>query len=140
MPKGTNEIGSPPVITDRGYVQIVVTARGVGRSEGELMRWHAETEVQDHAACIAWAAEQPWSTGDVCLFGTSYYGMNQPNVASLRPPALKAFFCNEICTDFRRHVFRYAGYPNIEFFGLWTGANFTASGMKLYVPPPRKQL
>lgn len=135
VPKGTNEIGSPPVITNRGYVQVVVTARGIGRSEGELMRWHAETEVQDHAACIAWAAEQPWSTGDVCLFGTSYYGMNQPNVASLRPPALKAFFCNEICTDFRRHVFRYAGYPNIEFFGLWTGANFTASGVKLYVPP-----
>ena len=135
VPKGTNEIGSPPVITDRGYVQVVVTARGIGRSEGELMRWHAEGEVQDHLACLAWCAEQPWSTGDVCLFGTSYYGMNQPTIAAHRPPALRAFFCNEICTDFRRHVFRYAGYPNIEFFGLWTGANFTASGIKRYVPP-----
>lgn len=135
VPKGTNEIGSPPVITGRGYVQVVVTARGIGRSEGELMRWHAESEVQDHLACVAWCAEQSWSSGDVCLFGTSYYGMNQPTIAAHRPPALKAFFCNEICTDFRRHVFRYAGYPNIEFFGLWTGANFTASGVKLYVPP-----
>lgn len=135
VPKGTNEIGSPPVITDRGYAQVVVTARGVGRSEGKLRRWHAESEVQDHLACVAWAGEQPWSSGDVCLFGTSYYGMNQPTVAAHRPPALKAFFCNEICTDFRRHVFRYAGYPNIEFFGLWTGANFTAKGVKLYVPP-----
>jgi uncharacterized protein len=135
VPKGTNEIGSPPIITGRGYVQVVVTARGIGRSEGELMRWHAESEVQDHLAYVAWCAEQSWSTGDVCLFGTSYYGMNQPTIAAHRPPALKAFFCNEICTDFRRHVFRYAGYPNIEFFGLWTGANFTASGVKLHVPP-----
>jgi putative CocE/NonD family hydrolase len=135
VPKGTNEIGSPPIITGRGYVQVVVTARGIGRSEGELMRWHAESEVQDHLACVAWCAEQSWSTGDVCLFGTSYYGMNQPTIAAHRPPALKAFFCNEICTDFRRHIFRYAGYPNIEFFGLWTGANFTASGVKLHVPP-----
>jgi putative CocE/NonD family hydrolase len=135
VPKGTNEIGSPRLITDRGYVQVVVTARGIGRSEGELMRWHAESEVQDHLACVAWASEQPWSSGEVCLFGTSYYGMNQPTIASHRPPALKAFFCNEICTDFRRHVFRYAGYPNIEFFGLWSGANFTASGVKLHVPP-----
>ena len=140
VPKGTNEIGSPPVITSRGYVQVVVTARGVGRSEGELRRWHAESEVQDHLACVAWAGEQPWSTGDVCLFGTSYYGMNQPTIAAHRPPALKAFFCNEICTDFRRHVFRYAGYPNIEFFGLWTGANFTARGVKLYVPPVLRAL
>ena len=135
VPKGTNEIGSPPVITDRGYAQVVVTARGVGRSEGELRRWHAESEVQDHLACVAWAGEQPWSSGDVCLFGTSYYGMNQPTIAAHRPPALKAFFCNEICTDFRRHVFRYAGYPNVEFFGLWTGANFTAKGVKLHIPP-----
>ncbi|KAF0097219.1 MAG: acyl esterase [Rhodospirillaceae bacterium] len=140
VPKGTNEIGSPPVITGRGYAQVVVTARGVGRSEGELRRWHAESEVQDHLACVAWASEQPWSTGDVCLFGTSYYGMNQPTIAAHRPPALKAFFCNEICTDFRRHVFRYAGYPNIEFFGLWTGANFTAKGVKLYVPPVARAL
>ena len=115
VPKGTNEIGSPPIVTDRGYAQVVVTARGVGRSEGELRRWHAESEVQDHLACVAWAGEQPWSSGDVCLFGTSYYGMNQPTIAAHRPPALKAFFCNEICTDFRRHVFRYAGYPNVEF-------------------------
>lgn len=135
VPKGTNEIGSPPVITGRGYAQVVVTARGVGRSEGELRRWHAESEVQDHLACVAWAGEQAWSSGDVCLFGTSYYGMNQPTIAAHRPPALKAFFCNEICTDFRRHVFRYAGYPNVEFFGLWTGANFTSKGVKLYVPP-----
>ena len=34
MPKGTNEVGSPPVLTDRGYVQVLASRRGMGRSEG----------------------------------------------------------------------------------------------------------
>ncbi|ODU03653.1 MAG: hypothetical protein ABS81_13235 [Pseudonocardia sp. SCN 72-86] len=31
IPTGTNEIGSPPVLTDRGYCQVVVERRGMGR-------------------------------------------------------------------------------------------------------------
>ncbi|WP_348644265.1 CocE/NonD family hydrolase [Methylocystis sp. H4A] len=33
-PTGSNEIGSPPVFTARGYVQVVVERRGMGRSDG----------------------------------------------------------------------------------------------------------
>lgn len=135
FPKGTNEIGSPPIITDRGYVQVVVTARGTGRSEGKPLPWHCEPEVDDFLRCIEWAAEQSWSTGDVVMFGTSYYGMNQASVASRRPPMLRAFFANEICTDFRRHVFRYGGHPGADFVGLWAGANFTPGEIGRYVPP-----
>lgn len=139
-PKGTNEIGSPRLFTDRGYVQVVITARGVGRSEGEPVFWHCDREIDDVEACIAWAAEQPWSSGDVVMFGTSYYGMIQPAVAARRPPALRAFFCNEICTDLARHVFRYGGHPNADFFSLWAGANFTRSGMGRHIPPVLRAL
>jgi hypothetical protein len=135
FPKGTNEIGSPPVITDRGYVQVVVTARGIGRSGGEPMPWHCEPEIDDYVRCIAWAAEQPWSNGDIVMFGTSYYGMNQAAVAARRPPMLRAFFANEICTDFRRHVFRYGGHPNSDFVSLWAGANFTPGEIGRDIPP-----
>src|SRR5260370_1209894 len=31
IPTGSNEIGSPPIFTDRGYVLIVVAPRGMGR-------------------------------------------------------------------------------------------------------------
>src|SRR5437763_483038 len=48
IPKGTNEIGSPPVAADRGYVQAVVTARGIGRSQGVLQPWLCEREIDDH--------------------------------------------------------------------------------------------
>jgi predicted acyl esterase len=135
VPKGSNEIGAPPIATDRGYVQVVVTARGIGRSQGRLQPWLCEAEIADHLACIDWAARQPWSNGQVCLFGTSYYGMNQPAVAARRPPALRAFFANEICTNYRRQLFRYGGVFNADFLSLWLGANFTPVGMRRRVPP-----
>jgi small-conductance mechanosensitive channel len=37
--------------------------------------------VDDHERSIAWVAAQPWSNGNVVLFGTSYDAMVQPLVA-----------------------------------------------------------
>jgi uncharacterized protein len=59
------------------------------------------------------------------LFGTSYYGMTQPFVAARRPPALLAFFANEICTDLYRHLVQFGGVPQLLFLDIWMGANFT---------------
>jgi putative CocE/NonD family hydrolase len=125
----------PPVFTDRGYAQIVVTRRGMGRSEGQAGVFFNPQDVDDHERCIAWAAEQPWCNGDVVLFGTSYYGMTQPLVAIRRPPALKAFFCNEICTDYFRHIMQFGGVFGLYFVDLWAGANFTETMVRLRVPP-----
>jgi uncharacterized protein len=55
-PTGTNEIGSPPVFTNRGYAHVVVSRRGVGRSQGESVIFFNDTDVEDHAKAIAWAA------------------------------------------------------------------------------------
>ena len=69
------------------------------------------------------------------LFGTSYYGMVQPQVAVRRPPALKAFFSNEMCTDYFRHIVQFGGAPALYFVSLWMGANFTRTQIRLHVPP-----
>src|SRR6266540_3129047 len=135
VPTGSNEIGSPPVFTDRGYAPVVVTRRGMGRSDGEAGVFFNAQDVEDHERCIAWAAAQPWCDGRVVLFGTSYYGMTQVQVAVRRPPALKAFFCNEICTDYVRQIARFGGTFNAFFIGLWLGANFTKTQYRLRVPP-----
>lgn len=140
VPTGTNEIGSPPIIASRGYVHVIVNARGTGCSEGTLQPWHCKAEVDDHQRCVEWAAAQPWCNGDVCLFGTSYYGMNQPEIAARQLPMLKAFFCNEICTDFRRHLFRYGGVFNADFLSLWLGANFTPEAMHRRMSPLKRAL
>jgi putative CocE/NonD family hydrolase len=139
-PTGSNETGSPPVFTDRGYVHVIATRRGMGRSGGEDAVYLNDRDVEDHAALIGWAAAQPWCDGQVVLFGTSYYGLTQPQVARLRPPALKGLFANEMCTDFFRHIAMFGGAPQPDFFALWMGANFTPLQFRLRVPPLARAL
>jgi uncharacterized protein len=134
-PTGTNETGSPPVFTDRGYAHVIVARRGMGRSQGESTAYFNDQDVEDHAKVIAWAAAQPWCDGQVVLFGTSYYGIVQPQVATLQPPALKGFFSIEMCTDYFRHIVMFGGAPQNDFLALWNGANFTDFQFKLRVPP-----
>ena len=135
VPSGNNETGSPPIFTDRGYIHVIVTRRGMGRSLGKDAVYLNDTDVKDHAKVIQWVAAQPWCDGQVVLFGTSYYGLTQPQVARLRPPALKGFFANEMCTDFFRHIAMFGGAAQPDFFALWMGANFTQFQFNLRVPP-----
>lgn len=135
IPVGTNEIGSPPVFTDRGYVHVVVMRRGMGRSDGETGVFFGEQDVDDLEEVIAWAAAQSWCDGDVVMFGTSYYGIVQTQVAVRRPPALKAIFANEVCTDYFRHIIRFGGTAAPNFVSLWTGSNFTDEVFGRRVPP-----
>ncbi|MEJ2869094.1 CocE/NonD family hydrolase [Actinomycetospora sp. OC33-EN08] len=140
VPTGSNEIGSPPVFTDRGFCPVIVERRGMGRSTGEQVMFFDPQDVDDHEKVIAWAAGQPWCNGEVVLFGTSYYGMTQPLVAARRPPALKAFFANEICTDFVRHLQLFGSVPSAFFLALWMGANFTEARYRQTMPPNRRAL
>ncbi len=73
----------------RGYVCVRVDSRGVGRTPGTLAPFSPQ-EAQDYYDAIEWAARQAWSDGQVGLYGSSYTGTNQWNVANLQPPALKA--------------------------------------------------
>lgn len=140
IPLGSNEIGSPPVFTDRGYCPVVVERRGMGRSTGEQVPPFDPQDTDDEEKVIAWAAEQPWCDGQVVLFGTSYYGVTQPIVAERRPPALKAFFANEICTDNYRHLINFGGVPGLFFLNLWMGANFTQGMQDLRLGPRKRAL
>jgi uncharacterized protein len=135
-PTGTDETGSPPVFTDRGYVHIIATRRGMGRSQGQSVVYFNDQDVADHAQLIDWAARQPWCDGNVVTFGTSYYGITQPLVATQQPPAVKAMFTIEMCTDYFRHIVMFGGTPQNYFLSLWMGGNFTESQENLHVSPP----
>jgi putative CocE/NonD family hydrolase len=119
---------------------VIVERRGMGRSTGEQVTFFDPQDVTDHEKVIAWAAEQPWCNGDVVLFGTSYYGMTQPFVAARRPPALRAFFANELCTDFYRHLVQFGGVPALFFLDIWMGANFTDHQYDKRMSPDRRAL
>ena len=74
-PTGTNETGSRRCSPTRGYVHVVVSRRGDGHSQGESRVFFNDTDVPDHEVVIEWAARQPWSDGNVVMFGASYYAM-----------------------------------------------------------------
>lgn len=71
----------------RGYVVIIQDTRGRFASEGawEPMR----NEALDGVDTIAWAAQLPYSNGEVGMFGASYFGFTQWAAAINNPPALK---------------------------------------------------
>jgi predicted acyl esterase len=85
---------------ERGYAAIRVDVRGTGDSEGIALDEYSPQEQLDGVAAIAWLAEQPWSTGAVGMFGTSYGGFNSLQIAMHRPTALKAI-CPMYFTDNR---------------------------------------
>jgi hypothetical protein len=76
----------------RGYIVARVDARGTGNSEGHVIPYeYSDIELDDGEAVIAWLAAQPWSNGNVGMFGISWGGFNSIQMAVRQPPALKAF-------------------------------------------------
>jgi hypothetical protein len=74
----------------RGFVTMVLNARGTGGSEGFNTDEYRPIEQQDGYDAVEWVAAQPWCNGNVGMYGTSYSGFTSIQVAVHRPPHLKA--------------------------------------------------
>jgi uncharacterized protein len=111
------EVVDPEKWVPDGYVCVRVDSRGAGRSPGRLDPF-SPRETSDLAACIEWAADQPWSSGKVGLNGISYYAMNQWHVASRRPRGLTAMCAWEGASDWYRDATHHGGIL-CTFFGNW---------------------
>jgi uncharacterized protein len=74
--------------TERGYAFLPQDVRGKFRSGGEVNAF--VHEVDDGYDTIQWITEQPWSNGDVGMWGDSYYGYTQWAAVASGHPALKA--------------------------------------------------
>ncbi len=75
---------------DYAYAVVRVDVRGTGSSNGIATDEYPAQEQRDLSEAIAWIAEQPWCSGAVGMYGTSYSGFNSLHLAAVRPPALKA--------------------------------------------------
>jgi len=76
-----------------GYAAIYVDVRGTGASEGIPLDEYSPQEHEDTAQVIDWLSKQPWSNGNIGMFGGSYSAFNSVWVAAaLKPKALKAIF------------------------------------------------
>jgi predicted acyl esterase len=74
------------------YVIAEADIRGKGASFGARRGFQDRTEALDGHDLVQWLAEQPWSNGIVGMAGCSYLGGSTVQVATTRPPALKAIF------------------------------------------------
>ncbi len=90
-----------------GYVCIRVDARGVGNSPG-LQAPFSVQQAEDYYDAIEWAGLQPWSNGNVGLWGMSYLAITQHSVASLQPPHLRAMIALGTDADLYNEAF-YGG-------------------------------
>ncbi|MFM8480106.1 MAG: CocE/NonD family hydrolase [Gammaproteobacteria bacterium] len=78
-----------------GYVVAYLHVRGTGNSDGTLPdKEYSEHELDDAVQMIDWLARQPWSTGRLGMFGTSWSGFNSMLIAARQPPALRAIVVN----------------------------------------------
>ena len=101
-----------------GYVVMRVDGPGSGRNPGRLAPWGFAT-AEAYRDAIEWAGEQPWSNGNVGLWGMSYYAMTQQQVASLQPRHLKAMIGIGTDVDMYEEVAYTGGILNQEFFPVW---------------------
>lgn len=113
------EAGDIDFFVSRGYVHIILDARGTGKSEGEWWGPYNILEQQDCYDVVEWIARQTWCNGNVGMIGISWFGVIQRLTAAQQPPHLKAIFPVEAIYD----LFRWACGGGIYSTHYWVLEN-----------------
>ncbi len=116
--RGHLEAGSAEFFARRGYAHVVINVRGTGQSGGTYDNLGPRS-IRDLAEAIGWLAGQTWCSGNVGMFGISFFAIVQPLVAQLSPPALKAIFAPYGYTDMYRDRYYHGGILSHRFMQLW---------------------
>ncbi len=105
-----------------GYVMVMQAPRGKYGSDGTYLPFI--DEVPDLMATLEWALVQPWSNGDVGIYGSSSSSYSGQLLAATQHPAIKALVNKSGLTDtqdlfFPGGTFRLNTlYPWLTFFYL----------------------
>ncbi len=125
------DYGRHTYFAKRGYVGVRVDIRGFGASEGvPPEREYSDQEQEDCEEVIHWLATQPWSNGNVGMFGISWGGFSALQMAMRHPPELKAILAVDATAElFHDDVHYIDGMAHVDEFELnmdmaegWTGA------------------
>jgi len=77
-----------------------VDIRGTGTSDGVLVEYeYTDQEQEDGEVVIDWLSKQPWSNGNVGMFGISWGAFNSIQMGMRNPPALKSIIAHEGTDD-----------------------------------------
>ncbi|MCA1705606.1 MAG: CocE/NonD family hydrolase, partial [Actinobacteria bacterium] len=74
---------------EAGFAVALVNLRGTGESDG-CFQWGSRLDWSDASTVVEALAAQPWSNGNVGMYGTSYEGWTQYMAMADPPPSLKA--------------------------------------------------
>ncbi|KAG2986925.1 hypothetical protein PC118_g7575 [Phytophthora cactorum] len=108
-----------------GYAWVSVDVRGTGASAGTKEFDFADAEVQDAYDVIEWITQQPWSNGEVAVFGQGLDGVGALLAAASGHPALKAVSVNSAPVDVFQDALFPGGVKNDKALNDW--ASFTGA-------------
>jgi putative CocE/NonD family hydrolase len=100
--------GDIDIFVEHGYVVIFQDTRGRFASDGDEY-YPLVHEAQDGYDAVEWAAQLPYSDGNVGTMGQSYLGATQYLLAPTRPPHLKASFPASASSDFHQSWVYHSG-------------------------------
>ncbi|HTO59463.1 MAG TPA: CocE/NonD family hydrolase, partial [Pseudomonadales bacterium] len=104
-----------------GYAVMGVNARATGCSEGAPFSVLGPKYGEDGRDAIEFAAAQPWSNGNVGMYGWSWGGMSQIATAPHRPPHLKAIAPGMVLGDQRLDNTAPGGVTGYAMVHGWRG-------------------
>jgi uncharacterized protein len=122
LPLQTGSRAAHSVFFDRDYVTIQASVRGSGCSTGEFDLFSWRSALDGREIIDGWIPQQPWSNGDVAIFGHSYSGLTGSFIAATRPEHLRAVSVSGLIDDLYRGIVYPGGVTNYGFPLLWTGA------------------
>jgi len=129
--KGTELTPNFQSFLDHGYAFVIQDVRGRYKSEGKFEP--INQEIDDGDDTLNWIARQPWSDGNVGMYGGSYLGIAQWKAALAHNPHLKAIFPYVSGDDdYRDRFYSPGGAMKLGHRLLWLAENMRAPG---YDPP-----
>jgi putative CocE/NonD family hydrolase len=125
--KGDSIAGSFQSFVTHGYAVVVQDVRGRYRSEGVFEP--INQEIEDGDDTLNWIARQPWSDGNIGMYGGSYLGIAQWKAAMTGNPHLKAIFPYVSGDDdYRDRFYSEGGAMKLGHRLLWLVDNMRARG------------
>lgn len=118
-----------------GFAVVVQDTRGRYRSEGTFRPF--VDEGPDGADTIAWAASQPWPTGSVGMFGSSYTGDAGWLAEPEKPPALVTMSPANTCSDYYENWLYQGGAFRLGFALYWVASALAPCELQRANPSPQ---
>ncbi|HEX7065910.1 MAG TPA: CocE/NonD family hydrolase [Bacillales bacterium] len=123
LPRYSQMLLDPIKAAGKGYAVIVQDVRGRFRSEGDFRSFLSEAE--DGYDAVEWAAGLPYSSGEVGMYGLSYFGYTQLAAAVKQPPHLKAICPVMTFNDMRDGASYHGGALELGLTESWALGNIS---------------